>query len=207
MQRLLALVIVITLVSLTGCGLSHKNVPENYRFSAVSKRGLLVASLTYSGSCDYSHFVNLVGISNSYDALLSFNSPLDWKNGDNECPITPDNSSGRLLAIELPVGKYRLDGYYFATAKGTTKPSEKQPIQLVIARGVTSYVGNIHIHATPDKIVRVFSSQHQRDIDLLQERYSMIDSATIKQTLLSPGSFTWILQPVGNDRDWTPDIL
>lgn len=146
-----------------------KNIGEDYSLDDTKGRGVLIVSLTHSGTRVSSMFVDLRGVDNDFKGEVSSiiekrlfferKKVMDWK-----CPMfgkTPeDKPCGRVAIIELPQGEYEFYSWHGYETKmvpssgggftrmqssvGVWPPPEFSKRFKVIA-GKVVYLGNLHI--------------------------------------------------------------
>jgi hypothetical protein len=144
-----------------------KNIGEDYALDDTKGNGIVIVSLTHSGSPLTSMFVDLRGVDNDYKAEVSIieqqlffvrKKTMDWK-----CPMfgkTPeDKPCGRLGIIELPQGEYEFyswRGYKTETVgthphvtttlvKIAVWPPPEFSKRFRVIAGKALYLGNLHI--------------------------------------------------------------
>jgi hypothetical protein len=99
-------------VFLVGC--AARNVPKDYSLDDKKAKGVVVVSLTRSGSNGSVMYVHLRSVDNEYKDEVPINDLFvssDWK-----CPmsgeIPEDRPCGRLAIIELPEGSYEFYSWH-----------------------------------------------------------------------------------------------
>ncbi len=197
-------------LGLVACSSIPSNVPADYQVQAGDDKGLVVMSLTYSGTCGFSHFLRMHAQGRHVGLLIPFDGHADWTAGDDVCPIAKERYTGRLVVLELPAGRYDIDGYFSLTLKRKFYPDENPPITVTVRAGQAVYVGNFHVHIGDTHYVRLTGEQTNRDLELLQKRYPRIDQRLVKEDSrpMQQQARRWRMVPKdeNSERDRVPDI-
>jgi len=132
------------------------NLDADYVPDSSKATGVVVASLTRSGTPGFNMFVALRGVDNDYKNSVPVSdafAPSDW-----ECPFTltflgrfhtgtipEDPPCGRLAVLELPRGEYEFYSWHGASGNRTVRASTGFSKRFKIISGKAVYLGNIHI--------------------------------------------------------------
>ncbi len=175
---------------MTGCFSLPTNVGNNWSFSENPAMGLLVASLTYSGLCEVSNFIQLENQAHTEQLLISFATQPDWL-PSNDCVSEMPQPAGRLMVVALQPGDYAITGYLSRLKSISIAPDETSPIMVSIKRKAITYIGNIHLHISDLDIRRVIVDQSKRDMDLFLSKYPELAHESVLQNVSDAQRITW----------------
>jgi len=175
-------VLFLTALLLIGCsGTPVRSVPSDYEISQGSTKGLLLASLTYSGSYSgYSVLFRRVGAEEWSSLQIGSGTtllPAGMLNWDIEKP----GLRGNVFAIELESGDYEFSSWSVSSGPASIRPRRTFSIQFRIEPRVASYAGNFHFQrvsglgATVTGIDVSYNDQYARDVKIIHDRYSFVD--------------------------------
>lgn len=169
---------------LAGCAV--QNISPSYNFSSSSGKGVLLASLTFSGN-EYGlmqyHVRSLFGQSNSIDlAANPTNMVLDWGIGSTN---VGNGLTGRVIAIELPAGEYEFSGWMMSSRARALTSTKNLDFKFKIVPGKAVYAGSFHTQLFNDpKVAKVRyktirADLRSRDLEIVRKRFPTIPMSII----------------------------
>ena len=172
-----------TLVVGTACAV--KNVDDSYTLESDSNNGLIVLSLSVTGSDSVYLAYRKIGAEEQGEIYVDsygvkgIRANYDWKD-----PV------GRLVYIELGAGEYEFYGWHPKYCGWDTECAPLyEPIRFSVTQGAAYYLGNIHFSILRyDQAYKYeVRDEFERDIALLATRLSNVPgSQVVKMLLTSP---------------------
>jgi hypothetical protein len=167
--------LVLVAVLLGGC--APLNINLDYSLANKPGKGVVVMSMTYTPDAPTFglNFRPLGG--KEPDAIMSntLPHPEDWK-----------NPAGRLVVLELPVGKYEIFEWF-----GNWLESKRPfSVPFTVVEGRATYIGNVRVDVLRELgTFRVsVTDKSDRDISLLLSRFKNIKSADIEKSISTVNS-------------------
>lgn len=170
-------------VLVIGNACAVKNVDESYRLESVSDTGLIVFSLSVTGSDSVYLAYRKIGTEeqgeiyvDSY-GLTGFRANDDW-----EDPV------GRLVYIELGTGEYEFYGWHPKYCGWDYECAPLyEPIRFSVKQGAAYYLGNIHFSVLRyDRAYKYeIKDEFERDIALLAIRLTGVQASQVVKMLLT----------------------
>jgi hypothetical protein len=160
-------------LALTSCA----NISGSYKFDPSSDEGLIVGTITYDTSLGL-YWLYVKPSTSAPPPKIDVGSSM-WP------PLTPQfddalQAKGGTYAVAVKAGKYTVQG--FGVKQGYTMYRSTVPIgiEVVVEKGKTTYLGNLHFWKDDQVSLRDKSS---RDIPALKAKYEVLRSAPIAFTI------------------------
>jgi hypothetical protein len=167
-----------------GCS-AVDNVPSDYQLSRDSDNGVLLASVTYSGSfAEHSMLFRKIGSTEWKKLKIGAQHAVmppamfDW---DIERP----GLRGKVFAVELPAGAYEFGSWYVGSGVASTGPVNEFSVKFDIVPGHALYAGNFHFvkEASIAVLFARFNVQlvdeFDRDAPLIRQKFSALDMSYV----------------------------
>ncbi len=168
---------------------SVESVPHNYFLNPQSDKGVLVSSLTYHGSYSgYSILFRKVG-SDDFNQLTIGTGTALLPPGMLDWDIKQRGLRGNVFAVELPVGDYEIFSWRVSSGYAHVRPQNDFRIPFSITPGKAIYLGNFNFErklglgGTVTAVDVTYGDEANRDITILQRKYTGIDSAKVSAAL------------------------
>jgi hypothetical protein len=143
----------LALAALLGaCSANEATVGEALR--PAPGKGIVVLSVTRTGWRDFDLMLDLKGPGNTLARpilVYARSRSRDWTGGADESVTAPDAPEGRLVALELAPGTYRIDGWSGrsfsggAWDEGYEVAGQGLGIQFTVRPGAVDYAGNVNL--------------------------------------------------------------
>ncbi len=205
------LLLAATLLVLTGC--ATRDIPPSYQLSPNSGRGVVLVSLTYNGAetgpMNYlvrhlgTNAVTSIPVAHP-DAQKAYRLPSGkWTPPSGS--VADTSLSGRVAAVELAAGEYRVDGWRMTLGNRTlssTKPLEET---FKVTAGQVVYIGNIHtLFRGNNRYVTMRLDERQRDLALAAQHFPVVKSARVTVDVRMPAA---LQDSQGTGMDALKDLL
>ncbi|WP_353389249.1 hypothetical protein [Halopseudomonas sabulinigri] len=179
MKKIRLLVSMLFLLML-GCS-AVDNVPSGYRLNSDANSGVLLASVSYSGSyAEHSMLFREVG-STKWKKLKVGAQHTLLPPGMLEWDIEKPGLRGQVFAVELPAGEYEFASWYVGSGVSSTGPVNLFSIRFDIVAGHAVYAGNFHFVKEISRAV-IFArfnvqlaNEFERDAPLISQKFSALN--------------------------------
>ncbi|HEX7927595.1 MAG TPA: hypothetical protein VF678_08390 [bacterium] len=178
--------IVCMAVLLAGCFM--QNVSRDFRFKPDGKTGLVFASVTVSGERPLILFIKYRRVdskdASEFQQIPVINSlvSMDWDPKGRQ--LSEEAPAGRLMAIELPPGKYEFYSWH-GTIPGYSISSKAFAYQFEAVQGRAVYVGNMHLRIDGMRYQMNVHDRHERDIVLMKQKVPLVPEDQMDTKLMS----------------------
>ena len=164
--------LLVSIILMASC--ARFNVKPDYVLDTSSGKGLLVASVSYTGA--YNFFWQYRGINNPNKGDVTawtLQNPLDWH-----------DPPGRLAFIEIPAGEYEF--YKWILFLTGTKKIYSQPfsVKFQILPGKATYLGNLHLDLREMKYYSLsLRDESNRDLSLFYSKLPNVHTGHVVKSI------------------------
>ena len=200
MLKIYKAILLCSLISLTGCAInSTKPIARDFSFDAKANTGLIIGSISQELAKNkvnsYFYLASNNDIHTSQKVKVSKNSLLLHSYKRSQFSET----SGRIYALELPVGKHTLKTWsvFNGTGATITPRNEPTPIEFTVKKGEVLYVGNLHMNFINGRNLFGMSiigsaypeltNEYDRDISVFHDKYPGLKQHKIKAIEIKNG--------------------
>lgn len=209
-RRHLPLLVVACIVTILG-GCAVKSIDKNFALENASSTGMIILSTSHDeagGRATKSISMLKSATGESIGTIQSLPDAIPGIPGGSDL----EDGYGKILALALPAGSYRINGWQIVYGSGVrvTPIDPPDPLTFELAAGEVKYLGNLHANLMMGKnifrmkilgdgYVGVYD-QHERDIAFIEEKYPQL-KGKIGISLLRQGPW---LNGVERDRTVAP---
>lgn len=191
MRKFILPVLAVILPLFSACATNPTLVKEDIRLTSNDQRGVAIVSVTLNDDFlqKFSQFGLVIQSANAQTKEL-MEIPVKQAMGRGPAPdvVVEGKAIGRVLAVPLPAGEYRLVGwrafgYLPSTRRMTVTPNESSipgyqtfatERRFTVLAGQFSYIGNLNIHIENRRQKGVaLVDQSTRDLGLVQKRWGV----------------------------------
>jgi len=165
-----------------------KNVSKDFSLSPQTDKGLVVGSITYSGSYSgysvtYHQAPN--GISGRFQSGQTNVIVPYFPAGEFEAM----GIKGNLIAAELPAGDYEINSWNVGSGAAAVRPTLPFSIKFHVTPGKAVYVGNFHFTQLSSMGLTItgakvdYRDMRTRDIEVLSSNYPSLSTVPIESSI------------------------
>jgi len=181
-------ILVIAITLLTGCATSNTktNIPSNFSFNEQKNTGVMLASVSYSGSFSgYAVYYRKVGESGNGQKLQIGAGTAVLPPGMMDWDIEKPGLRGNVFAVELPAGEYEIFNYSLSSGFAHGSGEEPLSLRFTVEPHRATYIGNFLFRRTAGFGATVLGVNishadfSERDLPIIHSKYASLDTSDV----------------------------